>query len=131
MNDTIKYIRFVATLTGGVFTALLGGWDIMMQVLVLFVILDYITGVVAAYVEQNLNSEIGFKGIWKKILLFVPIVLSCALDRILETDVLRSIAIWFYTANEGLSIIENLGRANVPIPEPLAKALEQLKTKGE
>ena len=131
MNDTIKYIRFVATLTGGVFTALLGGWDLILQVLVLFVILDYITGVTAAFVEKRLNSEVGFRGICKKILLFVPIVLSCALDRILETDVLRSIAIWFYTANEGLSIVENLGRANVPIPEPLAKALEQLKTKGE
>lgn len=130
-NDITRYIRLYATLLGGVITALLGGWDVMMQVLVLFVVLDYITGIVAAFVEKRLNSVIGFKGICKKILLFVPVMVSCALDVALGTEILRSLSIWFYVANEGLSIIENLGKANVPIPKPLMTALEQLKAKGD
>lgn len=130
-NDVARYIRLYATLLGGVITALLGGWDVMMQVLVLFVVIDYVTGLVAAYAEKRLNSEVGFRGICKKILLFVPVVLSCSLDSALGTDILRSLSIWFYVANEGLSVLENLGKANVPIPKPLKVALEQLKAKGD
>lgn len=131
MDDAIKYIRFVAALTGGVLTALLGGWDVMLRMLVLFIVLDYITGVAAAFVEKRLNSEVGFKGICKKILLFIPIMVAHSLDVALGTTILRSLSIWFYIANEGLSITENLGKANIRIPKPLMMALEQLKAKGD
>ncbi len=103
----------------------------MLKVLTLFIVLDYIAGLIAAYIEKRLNSSVGFKGICKKILLFIPIMIAYALDAILNTEMLRSLAIWFYIANEGLSIIENLGRAGVPIPHPLLDALEQLRKKGD
>lgn len=131
MDNALTHTKYLTALLGGVITWLLGGWDMALQVLILFVALDYFTGLVAAWCEKKLDSSIGAKGIAKKILLFIPIAIACALDRALGQDILRSLAIWFYIANEGLSIVENLGRAGVPIPEPLKVALEQLKQKGE
>lgn len=131
MDNVLTHIKWAATLAGGTITALLGGWDLALQILVLFVVLDYITGLAAAWYEKKLDSSIGFRGIAKKILLFVPIALAYAIDKALGQEILRSLAIWFYMANEGLSIIENLSRTGVPIPEPLKAALEQLKQKGD
>jgi toxin secretion/phage lysis holin len=98
-----------------------------LQVLVLFVVLDYATGLVAAYEEQTLNSRVGFKGIAKKVLLFVPVAVAYWLDMLLGQEILRSLAIFFYIANEGLSMVENLARAGIPFPEQIQTALEQLK----
>jgi toxin secretion/phage lysis holin len=131
MDNMLVYIKWAATLVGGTITAALGGWDMALQVLVLFVVLDYATGLTAAWYEKKLDSSIGFRGIAKKILLFVPIAVAYALDKALGQEILRNLAIWFYVANEGLSIVENLGRAGIPIPKPLRAALEQLKRKGE
>jgi len=131
MDNVLMYTKWAATIIGGLLTGLLGGWDLALQVLVLFVVLDYATGLTAAWYEKKLDSSIGFRGIAKKILLFVPIAVAYALDKALGQDILRSLAIWFYMANEGLSILENLGRAGVPIPEPIKTALEQLKQKGD
>jgi toxin secretion/phage lysis holin len=124
-------IKAAFALLGGAITAVLGGWDLALQVLVLFVVLDYLVGLIAAWTEKSLDSRIGFRGIAKKILLFVPIAICYALDQVLGQEILRSLAIFFYIANEGLSIIENLGRAGVPVPDALGEALEQLKKKGE
>ena len=131
MGNFLVWLKWLVTLVGGLLTSLLGGWDIALQVLVLFVVLDYITGLVAAYGEQNLNSRVGFKGIAKKILLFVPVAVAYWLDTLLGQEILRSLAIFFYIANEGLSMMENLGRAGVPFPEQIQTALEQLKGDGE
>lgn len=116
---------------GGLLVGLLGGWDVALKVLVIFVILDYITGVTAAFVEKKLDSNVGFRGIAKKILLFVPVVVGYWLDVAAGVQVFRSMAIFFYMANEGLSILENLGRAGVAIPASLKAALEQMKQKAE
>ena len=86
---------------------MLGGWDLSLCVLVVFVALDYVTGLVAAYTEQKLSSRVGFVGITKKIMLFVPIVMAFYIDQITGQEVLRNLAIWFYAANEGLSVLEN------------------------
>lgn len=131
MNNIITGIKVAFALIGGWITAVLGGWDTALQVLVLFVVMDYITGLIAAWSEKCLDSRIGFRGIAKKILLFVPIAICYALDQVLGQEILRSLAIFFYIANEGLSIVENLGRAGVPVPDALGEALEQLKKKGE
>ena len=131
MGNFLVWLKWLITLVGGFLTSLLGGWDMALQVLVLFVVLDYITGLVAAYGEQNLNSRVGFRGIAKKILLFVPIAVAYWLDMLLGQKILRSLAIFFYIANEGLSMMENLGRAGVPFPEQIQEALEQLKGDGE
>lgn len=131
MSNTLTWIKGFFALVGGSITALLGGWDLALQVLVLFVVLDYITGLVAAWHEKRLDSRVGFRGIAKKILLFVPVAVGYWLDVLLGQEILRSLAIWFYLANEGLSMLENLGRCGVPILAPLKDALEQLKKKGE
>lgn len=131
MENVLVWLKWATALVGGAITAALGGWDTMLRVLVGFVVTDYIVGVIAASIEGKLNSEVGFKGIARKILLFVPIVVGYALDMVLGQKILRSLAIWFYLANEGLSILENLGRAGVPVPPPLSEALEQLHQKAE
>ena len=131
MSNTLTWIKGVFALVGGSITAVLGGWDLALQVLVLFVVLDYITGLVAAWYSKTLNSQVGFKGICKKVLLFIPIAICYALDQVIGQEILRSLAIFFYLANEGLSITENLGLCGVPVPVPLLDALEQLKKKGE
>ena len=131
MNNITTGIKVAFALIGGWITAVLGGWDTALQVLVLFVVLDYITGLIAAWCSKSLNSQVGFKGICKKILLFVPIAICYALDQMIGQEILRSLAIFFYIANEGLSIIENLGRCGVSVPVALMDALEQLKKKGE
>ena len=131
MSNTLTWIKGVFALVGGSITAVLGGWDLALQVLVLFVVLDYITGLVAAWYRKVLNSRVGFRGICKKVLLFIPIAICYALDQVIGQEILRSLAIFFYIANEGLSITENLGLCGVPVPVPLLDALEQLKKKGE
>lgn len=131
MDRALIYIKFILATVGGLCTTLLGGWDIMLQILVLFVALDYFVGVMAAFMTKTLNSNIGFRGICKKILLFVPIAVAYWLDVTLGTEMLRNLAIWFYIANEGLSILENLGKAEVLIPRPLIDALEQIKKNND
>jgi toxin secretion/phage lysis holin len=131
MEGFLTWIKVAFALLGGTITAFLGGWDLALQVLVLFVVLDYLVGLIAAWTEKALDSRIGFRGIAKKILLFVPIAICYALDQVLGQEILRSLAIFFYIANEGLSIVENLGRAGVPVPDALGEALEQMKRKGE
>jgi len=131
MQDIPTGAKWLTTIIGGLLVGLLGGWDVALQVLVLFVVLDYVTGLSAAWVEGKLNSNVGLKGIAKKILLFVPVVVGYWFDVAMGTEVFRSLAIFFYIANEGLSILENLGRVGVPIPAPLKAALEQLKQKSE
>ncbi len=127
MENALAWSKYAAALAGAGLSWLLGGWGIMMQVLVLFVVLDYISGLAAAYSEQNLDSRVGFKGIAKKILLFVPVAVAYWLDMLLGQEILRNLAIFFYIANEGLSMMENLGRAGVPFPGQIQTALEQLK----
>lgn len=129
--NALTGIKAAFAILGGAITAVLGGWDLALQVLALFVVLDYLVGLIAAWTEKSLDSRVGFRGIAKKILLFVPIAICYALDQVLGQEILRSLAIFFYIANEGLSIIENLGRAGVPVPAALGDALEQMKRKGE
>ena len=131
MNNVLIWFKCAFAFIGGAITAALGGWDLALQVLVLFVVLDYLTGLVAAWYSKSLNSKIGFKGICKKVLLFIPVAICYALDQVIGQEILRSLAIFFYIANEGLSITENLGLCGVPVPVPLLDALEQLKKKGE
>lgn len=131
MENIMGWFKWFFALIGGLLIGFLGGWDIALQVLIIFVILDYITGIIAAFYEKNLNSEVGMWGIFRKIMLFIPIAVGYWLDTIMGVQVFRSLAIFFYVANEGLSLFENLGRMGVPIPAPLRAALEQMKQKAE
>lgn len=112
---------------------LFGGWSMPMQILVAVVIIDYITGLSAAFVGKRLDSRIGSKGIVKKVGYFILVALAHLLDRGtgMTAPVLQTATIWFLIANEGISITENLGEIGVPIPKALLDALERLKTKKE
>lgn len=127
LQNIYQVMKTGIAIVGAGVSYLLGGWDLSLKALVLFVVCDYITGVSAAWHEKKLNSSVGAWGIAKKILLFVPIVLAYWLDQVLGQDILRNLAIWFYLANEGLSVMENLGRMGIFVPSPMVEALQKLK----
>lgn len=125
--------QITMTALGGLIGYLWGGWNALLGILLAFVIIDYITGFIAAGAEGKLSSEVGFKGIAKKILIFVLVAVAYLLDEALggNNDIFRDAVIFFYLANELLSIIENAGMAGLPIPEVLKNAVEILKGKGD
>jgi len=108
-------------------TAMLGGWDVWLEALVIFVILDYLTGLLAAAASKELSSEVGFRGIVKKVLIFVLVAVAYEVDILLGLAIIRMAVIGFYLGTEGLSILENAGRAGLPLPDVLRNALAQLK----
>ena len=110
----------------------LGGFDGFLYALVALTIADYITGVMCAIVDKKLSSEIGFRGIFKKVLIFVLVGIGHMIDTNLigEGSVLRTAIIFFYCSNEGISMLENAGRLGLPIPEKLKDILVQLHNKG-
>lgn len=131
MDKVVIYCKYFCAVVGTALSWLLGGWDLTLQILVIFVALDYVTGVVAAWHEKELDSNVGFYGIAKKILLFIPVAIGFWLDQFTGQEILRNIAIFFYIANEGISILENLGRCGVAVPPALLDALGQLKNKNQ
>lgn len=118
----------IATL-GTYLTWLFGAWDLAISILVLFMFLDYLTGVVRGYINKELSSDVGLKGIARKAVIFVVLIVAVALDRLInsETWVFRTIVCYFYISNEGLSLLENCGSLGVPLPPKIKEALEQLK----
>lgn len=110
----------------------LGGWDIALRVLLIVVVLDYISGVLKAIYNKKLNSEIGLKGIVKKIGYFILVAVAVVLDRTMgDTGAIRTLVIYFFVANEGISILENWGDMGVPFPQKLRETLEQLKNDND
>lgn len=119
---------FIAT----TFIFVLGGFDIAIQSLIIVMIVDYITGICSAYYNKKLNSKIGFKGILKKICYFCVIALAVVIDNLTgESGLIRTLVIYFFVANDGLSIIENMAEMDIKLPKKLIDALDQLKKKGE
>ena len=130
MNNAVKsIIAAVCAMFGFVFGDLNG----LMIALVALIILDYISGVIAAVVEKKLSSEVGAKGIAKTIfmLLIVAVANIVDINVIGDGHVLKSVTVVFYIANECISLIENAGRLGVPVPKKLLDVLEQLKSKEE
>jgi toxin secretion/phage lysis holin len=109
----------------------LGGWDMALQVLVALVVLDYISGLTVAVFEKKLSSAIGSKGIAKKVFVFLLVYISVLVDKATGADIIRTLTIMFYIANEGISILENAGKLGVPYPKPLKDILIQLKKNSE
>lgn len=118
----------VATIGTGL-TWLLGAWDTPLGILVLFITLDYATGVIRGYVNKELSSDVGLKGIARKAVIFIVLIVAVSLDRLMNTGswVFRTLVCYFYIANEGLSLIENCGALGLPIPPKIREALAQLK----
>jgi toxin secretion/phage lysis holin len=130
----MKYENIFKTITafgGALASYLFGGWSALLGILLAFVIFDYITGVIAAAIEGKLSSNVGLKGIAKKVAIFVIVAVANLVDRALgNAHIFRDATIFFYLANELLSIIENVGRSGVPIPEVIKKAVAVLQGKG-
>lgn len=111
---------------------LLGGLDIALKSLLIIIVIDYVTGILSAIYNKKLNSKIGFKGIIKKFSYLFIIALSVIIDNILgKTGTIRTLVIYFFVANDGLSILENVAEMNIPLPKKLIDVLEQLKKKGD
>jgi len=106
----------------------LGGWDGFLYALVAFVVIDYLTGIMVAILEKKLSSDVGFRGIFKKVLIFSLVAIAHIIDSqiIKNGSAIRTAVIFFYLSNEGISIIENTGKIGLPIPEKLKTVLEQL-----
>lgn len=129
-NNTIQLIS--ATI-GGYIGFLLGGIDGFMYALLTFVVIDYITGLMVAVLERKLSSEVGFRGIFKKVLIFVMVGIGNIIDTnlIKNGSAVRTAVIFFYISNEGISIIENSAKIGLPIPEKLKELLKQINEGGE
>jgi toxin secretion/phage lysis holin len=117
------------TAFGAALGAFLGGVDGFLYTLIVFVVVDYVTGFLAAVAEKNLSSEVGFRGIAKKVVIFLLVGVANLIDvNVLgQGAVIRTAVIFFYLSNEGVSILENAGRLGLPIPKKLRQILEQLK----
>ncbi|EGK10299.1 prophage LambdaSa04 protein [Desmospora sp. 8437] len=127
-----KAIKWILGLGGASASFLWGGWSSLLGVLLFLVILDYLSGMTAAAMEGKLNSGVGMIGITKKILTFALVAVAHLVDGTLgENHLFRDAAIFFYLANEMLSILENAGRIGVPIPPGFHQAIELLKGKEE
>jgi len=133
MSNIIDYFKGIFSFIGGVIGYFIGGIDGFMLTLIAFVTVDYITGVAVAIIQKKLSSEIGFRGLLRKIIIFALVGVATLLDRHIlgGTNVLRTAIIFFYIANEGVSITENAAALGLPIPKKLKDALEQLKDKAE
>ncbi len=109
----------------------LGGWDMGLQVLVFFVVVDYITGIIAAATKRELSSEIGAKGIAKKVCIFALVAIGHMIDQYTGQHLVREFTVLFYMANEGFSILENIKVTGLPLPPILIRSLELLKKQSE
>ena len=111
---------------------LLGGVDIALQSLLIVIVIDYLTGIASAIYNKELSSKIGFKGIIKKFSYLLVVALSVVIDNLLgQSGLIRTLVIYFFVANDGLSIVENMAEMNIKLPKKLIDALEQIKKKGE
>ena len=125
-------INDIASMTLTTTVYLLGGFDIAIQSLLIVMVIDYLTGFASAIYNKKLSSKIGFKGILKKFSYLCVVALSVVIDNLTgQSGLIRTLVIYFFVANDGLSIIENMAEMNVKLPQKLIDALEQIKKKGE
>ncbi len=133
MKEFWNTIQLIFTAVGGWLGYFLGGCDGLLIALVVFAVVDYITGVMCAVADKELSSEVGFKGICRKVLIFILVGIANILDvQVIGTgSILRTAVIFFYLSNEGVSLLENAGHLGLPIPEKLKLVLEQLHDRAE
>lgn len=127
--------EFICAATAGLGTFLsfvFGDWDVALQCLIIAIAIDYISGIIKAFINKELSSKIGVKGLLKKVGVLLIVALATLIDKITgETGMVRTLVIYYFVANEGLSVIENLGEAGLPIPDVIKKALKSLKNESK
>lgn len=128
MKEFWNTTQMVFTAVGGWLGYFLGGCDGLLYALIAFVVIDYITGVMCAVADKKLSSTVGFKGICRKVLIFLLVGIANILDVqvIGSGSVLRTAVIFFYISNEGVSLVENAAHLGLPVPDKLKDVLEQL-----
>mgnify|MGYP002516120944 FL=1 len=128
MKEFWNTIQIVFAAVGGWLGWFLGGCDGLLYALLAFVVVDYVTGIMCAVVDKKLSSAVGFKGIFKKILIFTLVGIANIVDvQVLGTPgVLRTAVIFFYLSNEGVSMLENAAHLGLPVPDAIKTVLEQL-----
>lgn len=133
MKEFWNVIQAIFAAVGGWLGYFLGSCDGLLYALIAFVVIDYLTGVMCAVIDHKLSSEVGFKGIFKKVLIFLLVGIGHIIDThvIGSGSVLRTAVIFFYISNEGVSLIENAAHLGLPIPEKLKTVLEQLHDRAE
>ena len=144
MNEVIGAVReLIPTQVqfqwGGIVAAIgtafsyLCGWDKAVEVLLWLMVLDYVSGIMAAFIniDMALDSRKGYRGIVKKVMILVLVSLAHLMDRAMGQMIAQTVVVWFFIGNEGLSIVENASKAGLPVPEKLKDTLEQLKKQKE
>ena len=129
MKNFIGAAQYAFAALGGAVGAVMGGFDGFLYALIVFVVVDYLTGVMAAVLNKKLSSEVGFHGIFKKVVIFALVAVGHIVDAyvIQNGSVIRTAVIFFYLSNEGISILENASVLGLPVPQKLKDVLEQLK----
>lgn len=133
MKETVMTGKILFSMFGGMLGFMFGKLDGLITALIVFVTIDYVTGFICAWAEKKLSSETGAKGIAKKVFIFCLVAVANIIDTQILKDGsgLRTAIIFYYLANEGLSIVENAVRLGLPVPDKLRSALEQLKDEEE
>ena len=132
MKEIWNWIQVTFAAVGGWLGYFLGGWDGFLYALLTFVVIDYITGLMCAVLDKKLSSEVGFRGIFKKVLIFSLVAIGHIIDKnvIGDGSVIRTAVIFFYLSNEGISILENAVHVGLPVPQKLKDILEQLHNRS-
>ena len=133
MKEFWNTIQLVFAAVGGWLGYFLGGCDGLLYALIAFVAIDYITGVMCAISDKTLSSEVGFKGICRKVLIFLLVGIANIIDvQVLGAPgVLRTAVIFFYLSNEGVSLLENAAHLGLPVPDAIKTVLEQLHDRSD
>lgn len=129
MSNWLSAVVSVAVTT---FVWLIGGFDVAIQCLLVAIVIDYISGLIKAYNTKTLSSSIGFRGILKKVGILIIVMLAVLVDRVtINNGGVRTLVIYYFVANEGLSVLENLAEAGLPIPKTLKNALKVIKKENK
>lgn len=133
MREIWSWTQIGLTAVGGFLGWFLGGYDGFLYALIAFIVVDYLMGVMCAVLEKHLSSDVGARGIFKKVVIFSLVGVAHIIDQNIIGDgsAIRTAVIFFYLSNEGISIIENATRLGLPVPEKLRDILEQLKDGGD
>lgn len=127
-----NWLNAVISIVCTTFVWLIGGCDVALACLIAAIVIDYISGLIKAYNTKTLSSNIGFRGILKKVGILLIVMLSVLVDRVtVNNGAIRTLVIYYFVANEGLSILENLAVAGLPIPKALKNALKVIKKENK